>query len=167
MLTICQDWTLIDPTLIVNWFPVGDTSAEAPATTLFKAISNCCPVRTAKVIASNSACPWAISKPIPVIDTSASALIEAELIAIDSCCPTISASGEGSTIPSSTVNPIPAGDAIVTGSASTVPKLAVRPIPVTGANAQKPEAPQTSEPQVSLPQPSSLYASTVRSEERR
>jgi hypothetical protein len=73
----------------------------------------------------------------------------------------MSASGEGSTIPSSTVNPIPAGDAIVTGFASTVPKLAVKPIPVTGANAHKPEAPQTSDPQVSLPQPCSLYASTV------
>jgi len=30
--TICQDCTLMLPDVIVNWFPVKSTSAEAPAT---------------------------------------------------------------------------------------------------------------------------------------
>jgi hypothetical protein len=45
------------PEAIVNAFPVGSTSAEAPGTTLFKLIFNLCPVTFTGVKASNIAVP--------------------------------------------------------------------------------------------------------------
>jgi len=55
--TICQDCTLMLPAVAVKPIPVGNISAEAPATAFLNPTSNACPVILAIVTASNSACP--------------------------------------------------------------------------------------------------------------
>ena len=85
------------PEVIVNEFPVGLTSAEAPGTTLFKLIFNLCPVTFTGVKASNIAVPWAIYKAKPVNDKLASAVIVTSSKEIFNCWPTKAVSGSTST----------------------------------------------------------------------
>lgn len=55
--TGCQDWTFSFPNEIAIADPVGETSAEAPATAFLNPTSSPCPVKSTKVFASKTAVP--------------------------------------------------------------------------------------------------------------